>query len=337
MQDTLTTISHQDGKVVLPFTKDQFEAFIKNLLGQPQRLSRHYSRPFRLDHSGLTQISYLIQQRVSQQNPAQLVDLTIDIRFSDDSTISFKSLEAATSYNELKLVVARSVSVSWVFLMQFPGRPAPERQEVYLEFAAMGRHEYRSYEGITLEIRHSVRTWACDIEALVTNFVDTIVISEARWRIFIRNYSQEICRVVAFFLFAGSIATVYFSATRMVDSINSTLRDPLDSASTFESRVEAYLRYVSDASNSLAMTKFGFQTLVFVLATMVFSMFLFERGYRFPSAFQSRISFTAASIKLSDQQDKRLGTMAKRYLFMLCGSLALGVASNYIYGWLTKP
>lgn len=58
----------QKGYLALPFDQDQFQEFVKGLLGKPQTITKRIRGNFEISLKDLQNFHDLIEQRISQQN-----------------------------------------------------------------------------------------------------------------------------------------------------------------------------------------------------------------------------------------------------------------------------
>ena len=148
---------------------------IEALLISPLRLS-HKSRPAN-----------------RQQNHATLTAFNTTIYYVNSMTRSVTSIEAFEHFSETKNIKSQGIKIIWTYLINFPGKQIPEKQEISLyasEKAPTGsrpedpmRRMFSSKHKlgmISYCIRHTERTWGDDIESLLKNEID-LVLQEESW------------------------------------------------------------------------------------------------------------------------------------------------------------
>ena len=127
-------INENAGKssVSLPVDREQLGKFIASLLGQQQSIEREAYGTFSIDHAWLLHIHSLIDQRIHQQNHGSLTAFTATIYYYNDLKRELSSIEAFEHFAETKQVTSRGVKLVWTYLISFPGKEIPERQQISL-------------------------------------------------------------------------------------------------------------------------------------------------------------------------------------------------------------
>jgi hypothetical protein len=162
--------------VILPCSPDQFREFIAGLLGQPQTIRRFLPAPFEVTKDDAINLFHLLDQRLSSQNDATLIQFTASLRYDDNSSVVLNSFEDFYAYNEVKPLVSDGLDLNWTYLIQFPNKTVPEKQNIDVTFSSEHHHRpphvFIEYErlgsGISIQIQHTARTWGVDIDALLT-------------------------------------------------------------------------------------------------------------------------------------------------------------------------
>jgi hypothetical protein len=169
--------------IVIPCAPQDFGKFISGLLGQGQIIEGYVSDSFAVRREDIENLYHLVTQRVAQQNGGTLVQYTLRIGYDDDSSVQYSSLADFREYAEIKTRASVSYHAKWTFLIKFPDRDAPERQQVEVTFNS------RSFllpnrvttvfaprmrpVGFHFRIEHTARTWGVDIESLLSNHLRT--------------------------------------------------------------------------------------------------------------------------------------------------------------------
>ncbi|MDF5734742.1 MULTISPECIES: hypothetical protein [unclassified Nostoc] len=107
------------GYITLPVPPDQFNEFIINLLGRPQSIEKRIYGRFEIEWSDITNFNDLINQRIIQQNNAQLINFQSRIYFHDNSVIELNSYPQLITYKEVRPLVTVAIDLSWDYLIQF--------------------------------------------------------------------------------------------------------------------------------------------------------------------------------------------------------------------------
>ncbi|MFV0419612.1 MAG: hypothetical protein ACK5KT_12895 [Dysgonomonas sp.] len=174
-------IDVQKGYLALPIEKGQLVDFIKGLLGSSQTINKKIGGVFEIHMNDLQNFNDLILQRVTQ-NKSALIEFCATIYFSDNSHVKVFSFEELLTYNEIKPVVSNSIRMNWSFLIEFPDKETPEKQNIELYFCAKekktipdgDRTKTITFSYFELEIQHTNRTWGTDIENTLNNQISSI-------------------------------------------------------------------------------------------------------------------------------------------------------------------
>jgi hypothetical protein len=193
--------------IVLPCPPDQFREFIAGLLGRPQTISRYFVEPIEVGRADAENLYHLLEQRISSQNDATLVQFTARIVYDDDSSVLLNSFSDFAAYQEIKPLMSTGLHLSWTYLVQFQNKSFPEKQTIDVSFRAQPAdgsdvryiNEVWSFPGIRqpylpayIRIQHTDRTWGTDIEALLSGQIKTLEQAVSRARRFANEWSGTI-------------------------------------------------------------------------------------------------------------------------------------------------
>jgi hypothetical protein len=179
------TILHDDPNyaVTLPCSPEYFGDFISGLLGRPQTLTGYVLGYFELSRADIVNIFNLIDQRISQQNEASLVQFSVLIEYDDNTTVLLNSLNDFEVYTEVKPRVSVGFQISLTYLVKFIDRNFPEKQSIEISFRdarkryrpkePIGRQFEEKYAGFFYKIQHTARTWGVDLSNLVEGHLRT--------------------------------------------------------------------------------------------------------------------------------------------------------------------
>jgi hypothetical protein len=176
----------QDYAVLLPCSPASFGDFISGLLGKPQTISGQVQGFFEVDRDDIANIFQLLDQRISQQNEAHLIQFSILIEYSDSTTVLINSIEDFYNYAEVRPRESIGFQLSWTYLIKFIDRNVPEKQTIEIAFRDSwkryrpldplepfgGRFE-ESYVGFYYKIHHTARTWGVDLASLIEGHLQT--------------------------------------------------------------------------------------------------------------------------------------------------------------------
>lgn len=183
--------------IILPLKKRELGNFISDLLGQQQSIERTITTKFDINHAWLVNLHDLIHQRICQQASAHIIDFTAVINLDTGIKRSITTIEAFRAYIELRTDSTTSVTMIWSYLIHFPGKNYPEKQEISFHAKARTESQLRNRDDrgflskllipegfdwdesfIHYEISHTERTWGDDIETLISNEVNKVRRSE---------------------------------------------------------------------------------------------------------------------------------------------------------------
>ena len=183
--------------IVLPLNKQDLGHFIFSLLGQQQSIERDLEVTFDINHSWVINLHELLDQRINQQADATLTSFNFVIYFANGLRRTLTTVEALKNYAETKKDIPVGIKVLWIYLVQFPGRDHPEKQEI--SFSAQIHSKERISKGpatnkihfeseilesiigysqrstINYNIEHTERTWGDDLEVIISNQIDEII------------------------------------------------------------------------------------------------------------------------------------------------------------------
>jgi hypothetical protein len=338
-------VNESRGFLALPFDRDEFADFLASLLGKPQTLRRLFSgSSFSIDLGDIRDFHYLLQQRLNQQNLAQLVAFSATIYFDDNSSVELSSFETFETYNEVRPLISDRLELTWNFLVQFMDKTTPEKQTVIIIVQPNEPRRDRinfldrvvslvdSVQGnqrgsqILLEIQHTARTWASDIEAMLTNHIQTLLSSPNRIQSFLYKY-RSILLFFLFFLGTTLLATAYNNIrTRDKDLLRKATELSIINQPNVSDKIDALASVVLSGQSFVHITVLALFVALFVstLATFLITDLVESPVH----------SFLLLTKKSSEYEKKTLERVKKNWLLILIGviiNLLLGLASNYIF------
>ena len=155
-----------------------------------------------------------------------MIQFTAAIVYSDRSSVLLNGFSDFTSYVEVTARESTAIHLSWSYLIKFEDRDVPEKQDIELSIeGSAGRrknsvldesivHGYRP--GYRLRIQHTARTWAIDVENIISQQIQNWIIKESWVKKQIHLNSGWV-GLVAGFLFM--ISTAIGLATREVKAV----------------------------------------------------------------------------------------------------------------------
>lgn len=177
--------------VVLPCEPQQFAEFVSALLAKPQTIAKWFDGAFDLDHSSIVDFFHLIDQRVTQQHDATLVQFKVKVLYNDGLSITHSDLGSFTSYNEVRPLSVAGTHLSWIYLIKFPTSDIATKQEIDVHIGIGGalddivvprstlmRMAFMNGGGIGFRVHHTNWTWGSDLASLLDNHITRTLTSE---------------------------------------------------------------------------------------------------------------------------------------------------------------
>lgn len=232
-QPDLTTKRPQNEILVFEVEKDSFKDFISSLLGKPQTIEKTIRGAFEVDQKTVTNLNYLIDQRISQQNKGTLVQFTAKILYNDSSSVMLNSLDEFISYNEVHPIISTGLHLTWTYLIKFRDKKALEKQLIEISFLSSGFGD-SSFDGevaipflqfngkIKIKISHTARTWGMDMESILTGSLSRLIKDEQSVKRLICKHPIWTALLAGMIVFISNwLAIRYFINTKKFAILNS--------------------------------------------------------------------------------------------------------------------
>ncbi|MCY4388035.1 MAG: hypothetical protein OXC18_13135 [Desulfurellaceae bacterium] len=335
--------------VILPVERDRFSEFIARLLGKVQRIDRSFEGTFDLSPDEIDNTFHLVDQRVTRQQKASLIQFTVNVMYNDGSSILLGSLNEFKSYAEVRPIVSRAVELSWIYLIDFPGRTVPEKQEIGLGFHASGRAyivgnpsislpvRYVDSGMVSLTINYTERTWGVDIESLISGHVQSLFKNIHPVRKFLYEYSGWIGSVSASIFFGISLLGAYHASSNFLSTKLLESATILDNSSPNMEGVQAHLQYLVEESARGDWAKFFFALAWFVIISLIlsvlFGVWVGSNADNRPASFV-RLSKAAEERKekLTEKQRRRWYMLGLSYVTAISASVLGAIIFDFIAG-----
>jgi len=333
--------------VMLPCGPDEFRDFIRSLLGKPQSITNRFNGAFDFARQDLEQFHYLLIDRMAQQNKVQLAMFTARVQYDDDSSVQVNDFEAFKTYNEVKPVASTAAHLSWEFLVAFEDRTAPEKQQVDISFLTEGQfHMIDRFEGhvvriggdascgtIAYRINHTARTWASDIDSLLTAHVKSVLPTVPPWRKWIQSHSEVIGLFTFLLLLLSSVATL----VHVSDSFWRTTRDALTSSVAAQAEVSQKIHLIAHQVASGAGERFQARCMAFTVVALVISVAI--AIWAGASAGGGKPAFLCLTRKSQEAKEQALKKGQRRFLSFCLSILAAvmcGALGNYLFAFCIR-
>jgi len=287
--NSIDSSSEDHFAVMLPCEQKNFSDFISSLLGKPQTIGRSFDSSFVIRETDLINIYHLVDQRVTQQNDANLIQFVVKVMFTDGSSVALNSLDDFLHYSEIKPLVSIGVHLSWTYLIKFRFKEIPEKQTIELSFKSDlksqnssleeyvgSKHSHFSSSNISLTINHTERSWGVDIEALLTGHLRTFFVYESKAVVFLRDQSGNIGLVSGSLIMLGSLVGSYITTNNFIKSNLAKINDlgkeyiGADSQTILAHKIDVLSGIILSGSWDIFLYKvLGFLIFSFILAIVI--------------------------------------------------------------------
>lgn len=341
LTDTATNDS-----VAFPATPEKIGKFISGLLGQPQTISREVSGIFDIDLSWLLHVHALVEQRIKQQNDAARTAFRAKVYYEDDLTRTIESFEGLQHFSETKKIRSTGIEVKWTYVIKFPGKDLPEKQDITLRldergtrFVTIGLQLGRERTGgvsglIEYSISHTERTWGDDIESILRQEIEQIT-SKTKW--YESYLDNTLMFLASALLLAGFLFPDYMNdrlqarSLANIEPVILQISNP-DAVSKLDvpQKLDLLIKLV-DPRNGVSKVGIKYRVACAVAGFFLMSLCVYWSGIR-------RASFVVLTKEAENHRAKTLRKEQRRLLFMalsFMASIATGVLGNYAYLYLT--
>tara|TARA_R110002020_G_scaffold287523_1_gene503023 strand:- start:1672 stop:2721 length:1050 start_codon:yes stop_codon:yes gene_type:complete len=326
--------------VQVPIKRKDFGDFITSLLGQPETIRDKKIGTYQANLEWLIHLHHLLDQRIKQQASASLVDFTAFFNYVDAPERKITSIDSFLSFNEAKRVKTKGIKLTWTYLVSFPNKPTPEKQEISLtlqkdrtEIVHLGasrvtRHTTSKNGLAAYSISHTERTWGDDIQSLIDKELESLFEKE-KW------YEKVLSWVVLFLALACFVAGIVVPdlveqliIERDVAIIYSSLLP--DGTTLAQLPMEDKVTLITkllDPNNQLHKVNIWYRAASFLCGTILagFTIASFERVK------ESFILVTAEDEKQQREcRNKNNWSLAKK-VFSFSIAVSAGVIGNYAY------
>jgi hypothetical protein len=354
--DIIKPLDSSRTAVLLPCEPDQFRDFIAGLLGKPQVIGRVIRGPFNVGRNDIENLYHLIDQRISSQNDATLIQFTARIVFDDSSSVLLNSFADFVSYKEVKPLVSKSVNLSWTYLIKFRNKSVFEKQQIdvsciadysrediFHDFDVSGLVFKRQFGpasesgNIILRISHTDRTWGTDIEALLTGHLQTLILVDSKFRQFVRKYSGSIGLIGAATVFGSVVYAGWGAFDRIQEHATVEARTLLAAGSTNAEQIAKMIRTILQYTIENPSEKY--KGAAFVAGTVLFIGCVAFGVMLGVFAESSKSSFVVLTSKAEELRKIELNNDRNNwsnFVLSIVGALVISVVGNYLFFLVLK-
>jgi hypothetical protein len=345
----------EQAEVTLPVDPSTFKDFVSAILGKPQTLSRIIFGAFELKLDDILNIFRIVDQRVNQQNKANLIQFSTKVIYSDNSSRLLSSYDEANTYAEPRDVIPTSIHLQISYLIRFndpqspDGLGKPEKQEIEVSIVTSGKSKYRMVnfensvifpfdaEGyFEINIKHTAITWGSDIDSLLAQHIKTLLIEEPKMKVFARKHSTGTGFGIGGLFFLICVAFSLINTNKINNIQNQRMNEIIanNNFQTIES-LNNKMNFVIEKGLSISGNNQALVITLFLIFTFVTSIALAvwisssAENYK-----PSYLLLTKAAEKNKINKDKREITKWRSFIISIVSSILLGIISNYIFTFL---
>ena len=85
----------------------------------------------------------IFDQRMYQQNGAKLTSFSCKFYYSDGTARTISTYENFLSFKEGKNIICTGIDVTWIYLIKFPDKDIPEKQEILVKFMTSNKGTFK--------------------------------------------------------------------------------------------------------------------------------------------------------------------------------------------------
>ncbi|MDD2698830.1 MAG: hypothetical protein PHF17_08530 [Arcobacteraceae bacterium] len=329
--------------IMLPCKPSDFGEFISGLLGKPQTIEKAFRGTFEIKKEDIFNTYYLIEQRIQQQNEAQLIQFSVKIFYSDESSILLNSIKAFEHYAEVRPLESIKVALSWTYLIKFKNKSVPEKQEINLSFDSdaeliLDAEElrYRFYgrgTSIFCRINHTERTWGVDIESLLTGHVHSLTKMPTKFEQFLYTNST-IIGFMSGLLFLASLLFASWNAysiyrDKYLENINTMANQITEPMEFITFKLTNLLNFVISGTDSQLSQIFMIAILISIFLSVFFGSLISDKVNNRPKSF---VLLSA----LAEKRQKESAVIRKNNWIYFIVTIVIGVGTSIIGSILFK-
>lgn len=342
-EQPLDTASSSQYSVVLPCSQEDFGSFVSGLLGKPQTIEKVFVGTFEVSASDIENTFHLVDQRIRQQNEANLVQFTVRVVYDDGSSVLLGGLQDFLRYREVRPIASIAVHLSWVYLIRFQDKKYPEKQQIDMSIVASHGAplavEYL-YEAaplipllshlhigdIRVRISHTARTWGTDIELLLTGHIKTWLKEDSKLKQFISRHDEAIGFSVGAVVFSAALLGSFVAMKRFGLAQIAAAQSIKTTPPSLERLAEA-MDYLVDTLAGGLWLRFGYDLFVFLFITLLAAILL--GGWVGSSADNRPRSFVLLSRKAEEIKGEYLQKRKRKWL-MFAVSVGTSAVSSLV-------
>lgn len=338
-------VNNIEKKMILPIGVDDFSNFIKSVLGKQQTITKNIPGRFTLNIDHILDIIDLLDQRITQQNKSTLIQTSLKIVFSDNSTRLLNSITEISTFSDPRDVYPISAHLSLEYLIQFQDKEIPEKQDISISFICGDiknkhlttiidsndvfiRHDQGS---VFLSIKYTAVTWAYDIEALITKKIKSLLDDESKIANLLTNHSGKFTLAIASSLFIfiigiNVIGLLNYSKTKIKELADANLLN-----------IDDKIDYLLHFQTSGGWTTQAVFSTIYIIVSLIISIFIAiwiedSLDFRKPSY----LLFNDEAQKNINRNNHNIKKKVLSFVGSIIISIAVGIASNIFVHFIMR-
>lgn len=345
MASDITLTGDEESEFIqIPIKKVDFGNFVTDLLGQPEIIIFNKSGTFNVTFDWLKHIHHSLHQRITQQTNSTLVDFSAKFNYFQGGSRKVTTVEGFLNFNELKIVRTESVKIVWTYLVNFPNKNIPEKQEIELMVYNDNSDDKENdsflskiftMSRVTLEIRHTERTWGDDLFTILEREIISIFEKKDSLR---KLKKFTILIFAIFFITLGLLLPEYMQGIIREKEIldiygeYSKMSGQSIKDMTLNLKIDLIIRLIDPVNKIYQLPEiYRIISMIFAFGLSFFTYFIFLKN---------KISFILITKKDKDDKDNYDKKEKNSLIIKIIGylfAIFIGVAGNYVYYLLNLP
>lgn len=342
MKESNKLENYSKGYLAIPFEGDEFNNFIIGLLGKPQQITKIIRGNFDIHLKDVQNFHDLVEQRVNQQNEGKLIQFKAKIYYSDDSSVTLGSYSELLTYNEVKPIISEAILLTWIYLIKFNNKDVPEKQEINLLIGGTpigtkeNDDEISFFQNTTpggffkIDINHTARTWGTDMEALLSNQVNSIMRSPTFIKRFFIKFRSLIGTFSGLLFFFGGLIGLHKSIVNLNNNLLSGFdKIKVDSPNSVYAQIEFLIQFLQNREIENSIN--GILGLVIMVVSFILGGVIYNLSDNRTPSF---VVLTREALKNKERQLKTVNRKWKALIFTVIIGIMINIISSYIFSYL---
>ena len=329
-------LSSSRSEISVPLTDGRrLGEFIADLLGQRRSIERHFPGiRFEISFNWLLNLDDIISQRISAQNPANLVSFSAKLYFSNGKILTLEDHKAFRIFNDISNELSLGVVLKWTYLVKFPSKDLLDKEEIFFaaftDYTAIVRKPREEKKFLSIEFTDI--TCGEDISAYMNNYIMSKTEKLSSWRQNVIGVGLAIWLPLALIL--GMVTTLW----GLISDIKSQAAESLKQYGNIDQYIKSLVR-IDDKVDflielTIAKSQIRFLPIAFIMRPITYIISLSLVLYLFLFRKVSYIATNEYSDRHYKKYDKRYDYVIWGLLVEVLVSVLAGLFSNSIYDYL---